>query len=292
MSDLAMTPELTKAIQDAVNPTDMRALVQAELAKQTAAAAVSDTEQKAAETARLAAAAVVTPEVYTRTEMIGGREFIFEAESEAELDREVLNAYKIAYAVQPTQQVAAPVVPVVDVAKEAELEAIRQVELEAKFKRGEMSTADYLEQSGAMSAYLAKQGIPVESLKATVERNADAVETQSWADAVEAFKQSPSGASWPGGDKNVMVMNDKIFALGLQDATDKVAALAQAYAAMQSSGTVFPGEAAAAAVTPVVAAPVASAAAAAVAAFGVWRRCRNSQPQKRRMAGRSRHADG
>ena len=167
---------------------------------------------------------------------------------------------------QPTQQVAAPVVPVVDVAKEAELEAIRQVELEAKFKRGEMSTADYLEQSGAMSAYLAKQGIPVESLKATVERNADAVETQSWADAVEAFKQSPSGASWPGGDKTVMVMNDKIFALGLQDATDKVAALAQAYAAMQSSGTVFPGEAAAAAVTPVVAAPVASAAAAAVAA--------------------------
>ena len=249
------TEELTKAIQESLNPADIRAHVQAALAKQDGEAATA-AAQVEAEKAVVAEEAVVveTPLTFSRVEVIGGREFTFEGASEAELDHAVLNAYKIAFAVQPTE--AAPVVPVVDPAIAAQAaadEAAAKIELELRFKRGEITAADYIEQSGAMSEYLAKQGVPVESLKAVIEQNEATKDEQSWAAATEEFRNGSAGSDWPGGNKNLQLLGRELVTLNLVDAKDKVAALAQAFQSMKSSGIVFPYEPpadAAAVVTP------------------------------------------
>ena len=249
------TEELTKAIQESLNPADIRAHVQAALAKQDGEAATA-AAQVEAEKAVVAEDAVVveTPLTFSRVEVIGGREFTFEGASEAELDHAVLNAYKIAFAVQPTE--ATPVVPVVDPAIAAQAaadEAAAKIELELRFKRGEITAADYIEQSGAMSEYLAKQGVPVESLKAVIEQNEATKDEQSWAAATEEFRNGSAGSDWPGGNKNLQLLGRELVTLNLVDAKDKVAALAQAFQSMKSSGIVFPYEPpadAAAVVTP------------------------------------------
>src|ERR1035437_5420515 len=249
------TEELTKAIQESLNPADIRAHVQAALAKQDGEAATA-AAQVEAEKAVVAEEAVVveSPLTFSRVEVIGGREFTFEGASEAELDHAVLNAYKIAFAVQPTG--AAPVVPVVDPAIAAQAaadEAAAKIELELRFKRGEITAADYIEQSGAMSEYLAKQGVPVESLKAVIEQNEATKDEQSWAAATEEFRNGSAGSDWPGGNKNLQLLGRELVTLNLVDAKDKVAALAQAFQSMKSSGIVFPYEPpadAAAVVTP------------------------------------------
>ena len=52
--------------------------------------------------------------MYTRTENIGGREFTFEADSAAELDQMVLNAYRVASAVSEPQVVEEVVDPLLE----------------------------------------------------------------------------------------------------------------------------------------------------------------------------------
>jgi hypothetical protein len=270
MSDpITVTPDLTKAIQDSLNPDDIRAAVQAEINTQTVAAA--EAARVVAETAAATKAAVDKANAettgFTRTEVIGGKEFTFEAATELELERAVNNALKIAYAVQ-TPAEASAVAAVVDptVAQQAAEEAAEaKVELELKFKRGEIDAATYIEQSGAMTAYLAKQGIPVEALRDAVTHNQETAETQSWAEATEEFLHSPAGADWPGGQKNLGIIGDKLAVLGLTDAKDKVAALGQAWSAMRATGSFFP-EAVVDAVPAPVVAPAAPAAPAAAAA--------------------------
>jgi len=56
---------------------------------------------------------------------------------------------------------------------------------------------------------------------------------QSWADAVQEFLHSPAGADWPGGDKNKEILGQLLVANGLQDASDKVQALADTFEHMR-----------------------------------------------------------
>jgi hypothetical protein len=79
-----------------------------------------------------------------------------------------------------------------------ELDPVAKSELELKFKRGEISTADYLAQSGAIEEHLESKGISVESLKEASLQNYH----KSWADATAEFLQSEAGSTWPGGDEN------------------------------------------------------------------------------------------
>lgn len=252
LNPVTMNPELDKAIRDAIDPADIRTAIFAEAAKQTnaatdAALAQAATDKAAADKAAADAAAATASAGFSRTETIGGKEFTFEGASELEVERMINNAYKVAYAVQaPEARVAEVVVdPAIAAAaaqKAAEDEATLKAELELKFKRGEINAADYIEQSGAMKDYLAKQGVPLDALRNAVTQSQETAETQSWADATKVFLNSPAGSSWPGGDKNLALIGDKLAALGLTDAEDKVAALAQAYEAMKTSGTIFPYE--------------------------------------------------
>jgi hypothetical protein len=79
----------------------------------------------------------------------------------------------------------------------AELRAADNAMLELKFKRGEISTADYLKQTGAMDEYLASRGIDVAAHQQQAQR--EAAEITDWATVTTQFlKQNPD---WPGGEE-------------------------------------------------------------------------------------------
>lgn len=242
--------ELVKAVNSAVNPEEIKSAILAEAQRQISeadtAAAVHKAEEKAAAD-RLAAAQVLAseaPKSFSRTENIGGKDFVFEATSELELANQVANAYRVAYGIQPTSQ-ADETDPTPDpavIAAQAASEAAAKAELELKFKRGEITTADYLEQSGAIKDYLSKEGVSIDALKTAVDQSQTATYEKSWAQATEEFLHSAAGSDWPGGNRNREQLGMRLAALGLTDAKDKVAALAVAYNEMKKSNSVFTNE--------------------------------------------------
>jgi hypothetical protein len=176
----------------------------------------------------------------THTEVIGGREFTFTGETQAEVNSMILDAYKVAEAMQPTQ----PSEPVRDErGRFAKTEQVvsdeTKAELLLKMQLGQISVEDYVEQSGAVSEYLeTKMGIQggVEAVKQTVAKQYE----QSWADASKSFLAQQS--DWPGGEKNKNLLGLTIYKLGLQDAEDKLAAMVAAYADMKREGLIFEEE--------------------------------------------------
>ena len=97
-------------------------------------------------------------------------------------------------------------------------------ELELRFKRGEISTDDYLTQSGAIERHLEAQGIDVNSLREVSGRGF----VQSWASATEKFLHSAEGESWPSGEANLKIVAEILETNNLLDAEDKQAAIAAA----------------------------------------------------------------
>jgi hypothetical protein len=288
LPEVTVNDELAKAVQAAVSATDIRALLVAEAEKQGAASAQLAADQAAAEQARATAAAAeqaaaqaaaAAAQTVTRSVNIAGTIFNFEGASEAEVDRLELNALKIAYAVREEKSAAVEPVPdAAAVAAAAEAEVAAKADLERKFRLGEVSASDYIQQSGALTQFLESNGISIDALKETVNEKLGAKVAQSWAQAGEVFRNSLAGADWPGGDRNQEIIGLKLAAMGLIEAPDKVAAITQAYAALKQSRAYFPygdfnteaewkaanGQPVAAATVPDPA--VAAAAAAAVAA--------------------------
>jgi hypothetical protein len=265
--ELTPNDELAKAIAEATSPDAIRQLVEnaviAEAALKQSTAVTADAEKLAAEKkiADDAAAAAATtaaaeaaakaaegtaPVLIKRIENIGGQDFEFEGASEAEIDRAIVNAYKIAYAVKPETKETNPTVdPAVAAAAAAKAEAddaVAKADLELKFKRGEITTADYLEQSGAVESYFKSKGLSVDELKSTIEKSRNNEVTQSWADATTEFFNTPEGKTWPGGENNKQMLVMKLAELNLTEATDKVDAIRQAYASMKSTNMIFKNE--------------------------------------------------
>lgn len=216
MSSNAITPlpidvndDLAKAVASATSPEALRAAVQSEFDKQVSAAvnkaqadAAAATQAAADKAAADAKVAVTTPEdtLISRTEVIGGKEIEFTGGSDAELDRAVLNAYKVYEATRSTEPAVTvdPAVAQAAAEKAAADQAAARVELELQFKRGDITAADFIERSGAVKEYLEKQGVPIEELRASVEQNRGQKEIQSWESATNEFLQGPVGADWPG----------------------------------------------------------------------------------------------
>jgi trimeric autotransporter adhesin len=253
---ITVNADLAKAVQDATSPEAIRAAVLAEATKQAAetqAGVDKLAADAAAKTAADAAAAKAAADAqaaagFSRTVTINGQDFTFTESTELQLERAINAAYTVANAFQKTETVTVedPTAKAAADAKAAEDALVARTELDLKFKRGELSPREYLEQSGAMKDYLAEQGIPLDELKAAVERNREASLTQSWEQATEAFRNSAAGADWPGGGQNLEIIGLKLQALQLVDAQDKVAALAQAWQSMKESKMYFPYQAASA----------------------------------------------
>lgn len=86
-------------------------------------------------------------------------------------------------------------------------------ELELRWKRGEITGAEYLEKSGAMDQYLAARGIDVAAHQAQLQDGQKY--EQSWADAAKAWLgQHPD---WEGGEVRKAEVAKRIQALGLDD---------------------------------------------------------------------------
>jgi hypothetical protein len=109
------------------------------------------------------------------------------------------------------------------------LDAAKKAELLLQFQLGQIDAATYLEQSGEVADYLAKQGVPLEEVKQIVAEREGARFEQSWSDAVSEFLQSPAGRDWPGGQENLKTISEILKANNLEDAEDKVGAIAAAY---------------------------------------------------------------
>ena len=252
LPEITVNKEIADAIQNATTTDGIKSLLASEAEKQGAAAAQLAVDQAAAEQARLdqvaadaaaaqAAAAAEAARSFKRTENIGGKNFEFDGASEAEVDRLVLNAYKMAYTLREERPAVAEVVPdAAAVAAAAEAEAAAKADLEKKFRLGEVSAKDYIEQSGAINQYLESQGLSVAALRDAVNANIGAQTAQSWSQAGETFRNSSAGADWPGGTRNQEILAMKLSELGLLEAPDKVAAIAQAYAALKQKNTYFP----------------------------------------------------
>jgi hypothetical protein len=186
------------------------------------------TESPAAPAAAVvpAAAAAAAPKVFEKKGVvIAGTAFDFTADSAEELTRQIDGARAIA--IQLAQDRSA--------ARTAEQDVLDKVDAERDFKLGIIDTATYLERTNAISTYLASQGVDLQKISGDQYQ-------QSWASATENFKNSAEGRDWPGGKKNILLISDKIAAMGLTNAADKAGALATAYTALKAAGTLFDGD--------------------------------------------------
>lgn len=159
----------------------------------------------------------------------GGQKMTFEGDSEADVNRAMspyLQSQMRPVETPPGVQVETPrdergrFTRVDDPAARAELEL--------QFKRGDISTTDYLEQSGAIAEYLAKQGVPIDELKDAVEQKRDENVEHSWKSVTHEFLNSPAGSDWPGGAANLQKIGEVLTAMHVEN-SPSVENLAAAY---------------------------------------------------------------
>jgi hypothetical protein len=189
-----------------------------------------------------AAAAAAAPKEeeheYTKTEVIGGQEFTFVAFSELELERKIHDAHTVAEglrAAEPIPQVT-PRSMRAKTQAEIEREIGTRSELDMQFRRGELTTTEYLDRTNAFGEYLAEKGFDVEAA-------AGKQFEQSWAQATQEFlNETPEGRIWKGGQKNREIIGTLIQSHGLVDAQDKVAALRAMAVEMREKGLEFDGD--------------------------------------------------
>ncbi len=175
---------------------------------------------------------------FTKTEVIGGQEFTFVASSELELEQKIHDAYIVAEglkAAEPIPQVT-PRSMRAKTQAEIEREIGTRSELDMQFRRGELTTAEYLDRTNAIGEYLAEKGFDVEAA-------AGKQFEQSWAQATQEFlNNTTEGQTWKGGQKNMELIGNLIQSHGLLDAADKVAALQACAAEMRQKGLEFDGD--------------------------------------------------
>jgi hypothetical protein len=156
---------------------------------------------------------------------VDGKAYLVEAETEEGLAAAIDEFYRGIF-----QQPAPPAAQQqrtqprnTDFTDAEQAEAVRKSELELRFKRGEISASQYLEESNAVADYLAQNGVDMESLRTVSGQRFE----QSWSDAAATFAQQHP--DWPGGEQNKNLLGRVIEANGWMDAEDKAAALHAAY---------------------------------------------------------------
>jgi hypothetical protein len=114
-----------------------------------------------------------------RTVTINGKQLEFTDSSEAGLANQISQAQELAKLFTAGADAARTntVRPETD-----EQRVMRQTELELQFKRGQISTQEYLEKSGAIAEFMESHGAPLDQIVQTVQEAQAQQETQSWAD--------------------------------------------------------------------------------------------------------------
>jgi len=244
MSDASQSPiKMTRALQDAVNnagsAAEVAALMHAAGIEQGVISVGRDGEFVNDQP---------QPQKVNRSVTVEGRTFSVEGDTQAEVDAKIAEVIRSVQP-NPTEQGRRAEAAA---ASEEEAEAARLIaltELDLKFKRGEISAADYIEQSGAVKNYLESQGVPLEILREKIhgdqaEKQAEAAIVSSWESATQRFlKSCPDWVGGAVGENNIMVMAAKIAELGLIDAEDKFQAMVDAWNALKKTGVYYTGKA-------------------------------------------------
>jgi len=177
-------------------------------------------------------AAAPEPRRFAKTIEVAGQKLIFESDSELEVERSIGDYFR---ALQPrveTQPEVHSETPRDERGRfVSEEDVVAKAELELKFKRGEIDTATYLAESGAVNSYLASQGISLEDLKKVANDGYQA----DWQTATQEFlSRHPE---WVGGNANLKEAGETLLRLHLQD-SPSVESLESAYQDMQRRNAV------------------------------------------------------
>lgn len=223
---------LTRDIQKATTNQELVDLLHAAVERSGIAARDPESGQFIRRDPPTPAAQTVTdvPKQVTKIEKIGGRDIPFTG-TELEVEQQISAAYKIAAALEPVPE---PRVPVVRQKTQAEIERdiSDRAELDLQFRRGQLTTEEYLTRTNAIGEFLSARGFDVE-----------AAAEQQWAQATEEFlHKTPEGQTWKGGSKNLSIIGTLILAHGWDNTTDKVAALRIAAKEMREKGLEFAGD--------------------------------------------------
>jgi hypothetical protein len=186
---------------------------------------------KEAPPAAARAAADAAPRVFEKKGVvIGGQKFDFSASSELELARQIAAANEVAAALASDESVT-PRSARHAASRTSEEIAVARSEAEIALRQGTISTAEFLERTGAFDEYLSARGVDVAKI------SQDQL-NEAWQAAAETFRNSAEGADWPGGIRNRQILSDKLAAMGLAD-EPSAASLSKAYAALKAAGTLF-----------------------------------------------------
>lgn len=179
------------------------------------------------------------PRSFAKTIIVNGEKHVIEAATEAGLQQAELDFFRTQF--QPQEQQTQPTPQrqttqprgddgrFVSTEEQAEIEqsaiaAANRTDLELRFKRGEISTEDYLAASGAVENHLKNvYGVDPSALARIGEQQF----VQDWQSATAAFVQNHQ--DWIGGAKNTEILGELMLKAGYDDTPDKLAALESAY---------------------------------------------------------------
>ena len=173
----------------------------------------------------------------SRVETIGGKQVRFEAANALELEQQIAQAYREATTQSNSSE------PPRDSAgrftkQPTELTPAQRAQLDAEFKRGLITSDEFISRSGAVDSFLAKHGASMDDVNTVVNSRYE----NDWKSATETFLASAASEGWPGGERNLKLIGTKLIAMGLTESPDKVAAITRAYNALRADGTLFPPE--------------------------------------------------
>ena len=136
-----------------------------------------------------AATKAAEPKEFKQTVNISGQNFEFVGSSAESLQSQINSARTVAASLTSETSPA-------KIARAAEQEAMDKIEADRELRLGTITTAEYLQRTGAIESYLQDQGVDVRAL-------AGEQLQKSWAAAGEAFKGTEEGKNWKGGSRNL-----------------------------------------------------------------------------------------
>ena len=233
-SAIKMTPELEKAILEAVSVTEISKLMRDAAIEQRLVQPSDDPfflKSVAPGTADRAKKEV-------RIVNLNNKKYYLEAESgnTASLDRQEADLYKKIFAEAPAasnqrRDASGKFVSEADAGDDSEAQAIAAAEetIQEKFEREMVEKA------------LQRQGIDPEALREFSAAKSTERFAETWESASEAFRNSALGSSWPGGKVNQQRIGEVIAELGLTE-QPTAETLSKAYQVMRERGLVAENE--------------------------------------------------
>src|SRR5579871_187385 len=237
MKQMQADKALVRDLEKATTPEEIRDLLHAAVDRSGIAARDEVTGQFVRRDPLTPAAQTVhadEPKQITKVEKIGGRDITFTG-TELEVAQQITAAYRVVEALTPAPE---PQVRITQQKTKAEIEReiSDRAELDLQFRRGQLTTEEYLTRTNAVGEFLAQRGFDLEAA-------AKAQYEKSWAEATEEFlHNTEEGQSWKGGQRNLQQIGTIILAHGWDNAADKVAALRAAAKEMREKGLEFDGD--------------------------------------------------